>query len=150
MKKGSKSTKAEESLQHNKSTSYVSYDSLRKVISADTESSIAMEDQASLLAEEGIEIMHLKHEEDEDGESTALYDVEKEGEEDTEEEESSLQKGEDVIRSDDPVRMYLRDMGDVELLSREGEVLVSKKNRRRAQSNVALFIPNPSSNTHIY
>ena len=54
---------------------------------------------------------------------------------------SDTEKGSDLDKSDDPIRMYLREMGGVELLSREGEIAIAK--RIEAGKNVmisALFI----------
>ena len=43
-------------------------------------------------------------------------------------ENSSKEEGKTIEKSDDPIRMYLREMGGVELLSREGEIAIAKKN----------------------
>ncbi|SVD22542.1 uncharacterized protein METZ01_LOCUS375396, partial [marine metagenome] len=40
---------------------------------------------------------------------------------------SLIEKSKDVDKSDDPIRMYLREMGGVELLSREGEIAIAKR-----------------------
>ena len=40
---------------------------------------------------------------------------------------TSCEKGKEVDKSDDPIRMYLREMGGVELLSREGEIAIAKR-----------------------
>ena len=42
-------------------------------------------------------------------------------------ENSSKEEGKSIEKSDDPIRMYLREMGGVELLSREGEIAIAKE-----------------------
>ncbi len=118
-------------LKQGKSSGYVTYDSLNKVLSEDSSLS-SLEDTVSLFAEEGIDITHSnkKREDDDEELSSGSYGIEGDEDEENEHDEDADETAamrEDAIRSDDPVRMYLRDMGDVELLSREGEVEVAKK-----------------------
>jgi len=104
-------------LQKAKERGYVSYDELNQVLPPDQVSSEQIEDTMATLSEMGISV--IENEEQEEPAS--------------EEEESSSAKptgnldDEDIGRTDDPVRMYLREMGSVELLSREGEIAIAKR-----------------------
>ena len=103
---------------------YITYDQLNQVLPPDQVSSDQIEDVMSMLSEMGIQIT----EDDEEGEddeskgSTELVRAKEKG-------EIALSTGtaEKLDRTDDPVRMYLREMGSVELLSREGEIAIAKR-----------------------
>ena len=102
-----------------KQRGYVTYDELNKVLPSDKVSSEQIEDTMSMLNEMGINVIESE-EQDEQSEVPALAQtkqvVVKTGDED-----------EPYDRTDDPVRMYLREMGSVELLSREGEIAIAKR-----------------------
>ena len=94
----------------------LTYDELNQVLPQDQVSSEQIEDVMAMLSEMGVTLI-----ESEDAES-----------DDSGEEGSSGKAGgnvddEDIGRTDDPVRMYLREMGSVELLSREGEIAIAKR-----------------------
>jgi len=101
---------------------FITYDQLNEVLPPDQVSSEQIEDVMSMLSEMGINIIEGEEGEDEQGRSTALAEVGKRG-------EITLGSGKDekLDRTDDPVRMYLREMGSVELLSREGEIAIAKR-----------------------
>ncbi len=104
-----------------KTRGYVTHDELNKVLPSDEVNSEQIEDVMSMLSEMGINVV----------------DSEEEGEEATENKgELTKATGREVAktsgssrydRTDDPVRMYLREMGTVELLSREGEIAIAKR-----------------------
>ena len=100
-----------------KEVGYVTYDQLNAALPPDQVSSEQIEDTMSMLSEAGINVV-----ENEEAEDTA---------EETKEAEAESSSGNvdenDIGRSDDPVRMYLREMGSVELLSREGEIAIAKR-----------------------
>jgi len=102
-----------------KQRGYVTYDELNKVLPSDKVSSEQIEDTMSMLNEMGINVTEAE-EQEEQSEVPALVEAKqvavKTGEE-----------GEQYDRTDDPVRMYLREMGSVELLSREGEIAIAKR-----------------------
>ncbi|MCA1939527.1 MAG: RNA polymerase sigma factor RpoD [Caenispirillum bisanense] len=107
-----------------KERGYVTYDELNNALPPDDVSSEQIEDTMSMLSEMGINII--------EGEEDAETDEGPGGVDDEEESEgSSGRRGnvseEDIGRTDDPVRMYLREMGSVELLSREGEIAIAKR-----------------------
>jgi RNA polymerase primary sigma factor len=101
-----------------KERGYVTYDELNAVLPPDQMSSEQIEDIMSLLSEMGITV--IENEEQEDSSSD---DDGKEGEKTA----TGNLNDDDIGRTDDPVRMYLREMGSVELLSREGEIAIAKR-----------------------
>lgn len=100
---------------------YITYDQLNKVLPPDQVSSEQIEDVMSMLSEMGINII-----EDEEEEEAAAGGelVKAESNRDVTLASSETEK---LDRTDDPVRMYLREMGSVELLSREGEIAIAKR-----------------------
>ncbi|MBV9775750.1 MAG: RNA polymerase sigma factor RpoD, partial [Acetobacteraceae bacterium] len=102
-----------------KERGYITFDELNAILPPEQNSSEQIEDVMANLNEMGIQV--VENEEGEDGEASAQK-AEK-AETDAEGEEPSGNVDEESLgRTDDPVRMYLREMGSVELLSREGEI----------------------------
>ena len=93
-----------------KSQGFVTYEQLNKVTSAESLSSEQIEDVMSMLSEMGINVIENEEEE----QSTEITSKTK-------------KTSERADRTDDPVRMYLREMGSVDLLSREGEIAIAKR-----------------------
>ncbi|MBC9206041.1 RNA polymerase sigma factor RpoD [Roseomonas aerophila] len=111
-----------------KERGYVTYDELNAALPSEQVSSELIEDTMAMLSELGINV--VESEEAEEGEGTAKPAAKAEGAEEEEEEEegSTGNVNEETLgRTDDPVRMYLREMGSVELLSREGEIAIAKR-----------------------
>ncbi|MFK7765356.1 MAG: RNA polymerase sigma factor RpoD, partial [Roseobacter sp.] len=102
---------------------YITYDQLNTVLPPDQVSSEQIEDVMSMLSEMGINIIEDEDAEEEDAKgSTELATTEG-----TREVALGSGGAEKLDRTDDPVRMYLREMGSVELLSREGEIAIAKR-----------------------
>ncbi|MFV0490903.1 MAG: RNA polymerase sigma factor RpoD [Pseudorhodobacter sp.] len=101
---------------------YITYDQLNQVLPPDQVSSDQIEDVMSMLSEMGIQV--TEEEETEEEESPKGDLVETGG---SREVAISGPTTETLDRTDDPVRMYLREMGSVELLSREGEIAIAKR-----------------------
>ena len=99
---------------------YITYDELNKALPPEQVSSEQIEDVMSMLSEMGINIIE---DEDSDEPENAVVVVE-EGAREVALAGASTEK---LDRTDDPVRMYLREMGSVELLSREGEIAIAKR-----------------------
>ncbi|HEY9019526.1 MAG: RNA polymerase sigma factor RpoD [Paracoccaceae bacterium] len=101
---------------------YITYDQLNQVLPPDQVSSEQIEDVMSMLSEMGINIIEDDEVDDEEAKSTAVVDI-------SSNRDLALASGtsEKLDRTDDPVRMYLREMGSVELLSREGEIAIAKR-----------------------
>jgi RNA polymerase primary sigma factor len=103
---------------------YITYDQLNTVLPPDQVSSEQIEDVMSMLSEMGINVIE-DEEAEEDGDaqgSTAVVETSS-----SREVAVSTSETEKLDRTDDPVRMYLREMGSVELLSREGEIAIAKR-----------------------
>ena len=102
-----------------KARGYVTMDELNKVLPSEEVTSESIEDTLAMLSEMGVNVVEAEEDapEQEGGdvavrEETAVVETTKESAYD---------------RTDDPVRMYLREMGSVELLSREGEIAIAKR-----------------------
>ena len=96
---------------------YVTYDELNQVLPPDQTSSEQIEDVMATFSEMGVNVIENEETDDEPAEA------DRDGEGRT----SGNLDDDDVGRTDDPVRMYLREMGSVELLSREGEIAIAKR-----------------------
>jgi RNA polymerase primary sigma factor len=101
-----------------KTRGYVTMDELNKVLPSDEVTSEAIEDTLAMLSEMGVNVVEAE-EEPAEGSEVAVR------EETVVAETADKQSAFD--RTDDPVRMYLREMGSVELLSREGEIAIAKR-----------------------
>ena len=105
-----------------KERGYITYDQLNSVMPPDQVSSEQIEDVMAMLSEMGINI--IDDEEVEEGEAPVGELVETS----TSREVAVVGATTETLdRTDDPVRMYLREMGSVELLSREGEIAIAKR-----------------------
>ena len=108
---------------------YITYDQLNEALPQDQMSSDQLEDVMSALNEMGVNIVE-NEEQGEDGEAEERADDDDAETNDAEADGSAPvveKKKETIDRTDDPVRMYLREMGAVELLSREGEIAIAKR-----------------------
>jgi RNA polymerase primary sigma factor len=104
---------------------YITFEELNAVLPQEQMSSEQIEDIMSMLSEMGIQV--VENEDNEDGETVAKPEkAEGEAEEGQTEAGGNVDE-ESLGRTDDPVRMYLREMGSVELLSREGEIAIAKR-----------------------
>ena len=106
-----------------KERGYITFDELNTVLPPDQNSSEQIEDVMASLSEMGIQV--VESEESEDGEAPVAK-VEKAEEAEEEEQTGNVDEA-SLGRTDDPGRMYLREMGSVELLSREGEIAIAKR-----------------------
>ena len=106
-----------------KERGYVTYDEVNAAMPQEQVTSEFIEDTLSSLSEAGINVVEA--EESEEGEAKPAKS--EDGEEKEEEETAGNVDEESLGRTDDPVRMYLREMGSVELLSREGEIAIAKR-----------------------
>jgi len=107
-----------------KERGYISYDELNAALPTDEMSSEKIEDVMTMLSEMGVNVIDG----DEPDESETPPAAADEGGATKDKEEFKLSdKKEANDRTDDPVRMYLREMGSVELLSREGEIAIAKR-----------------------
>ncbi|MGI3166098.1 RNA polymerase sigma factor RpoD [Pseudooceanicola sp. 200-1SW] len=101
---------------------FITYDQLNQVLPPDQVSSEQIEDVMSMLSEMGINIIEDEEAEEEEQKTTAVTTTNQ-----NREVALGTTGQEKLDRTDDPVRMYLREMGSVELLSREGEIAIAKR-----------------------
>jgi RNA polymerase primary sigma factor len=114
-------TKVKKFLKDAKAKGYVTVEQLNKVLPEDELSSDRIEDTMAMLSEQGITVVDNEEEGEAAAKSTAVATTGTTG--------AVTKKGNarGSDRTDDPVRMYLREMGAVELLSREGEIAIAKR-----------------------
>jgi RNA polymerase primary sigma factor len=129
-----------------KKRGYVTYEQLNAVMPSEEVTSEKIEDVLAMMNEMGINVVETE-------------EADNEEEEEAEEEES---EGGDIVevapktpaksetrepaeRTDDPVRMYLREMGSVELLSREGEIAIAKRIEAGREAMIAGLCESPLS-----
>jgi len=127
-----------------KKRGYVTHDELNAVLPSEEFSSEQIEDVLGQLSEMGINVVDNDSEADDEKETTSAAkssDGDSDDDDDDGEEEgetravagasksaiTGLNTPTSADRTDDPVRMYLREMGSVELLSREGEIAIAKR-----------------------
>ncbi|MCW5693848.1 MAG: RNA polymerase sigma factor RpoD [Pseudolabrys sp.] len=118
-----------------KKRGYVTYEQLNAVMPSEEVNSEQIEDTLAMLSEMGINVVETEDADgDEDGEK-ATDEADDDDDDDSGREMvevkgkalATVEKKEPSERTDDPVRMYLREMGSVELLSREGEIAIAKR-----------------------
>ncbi|MCC0011909.1 MAG: RNA polymerase sigma factor RpoD [Rhodobiaceae bacterium] len=128
-----------------KKRGYVTYEELNEVLPSDQVSSEQIEDILALLNEMGINV--IENEEAEEAESDGDNEGESEGgalaEVKTGGALEKKKSSEPADRTDDPVRMYLREMGSVELLSREGEIAIAKRIEAGREAMIAGLCESP-------
>ncbi|WP_260599239.1 RNA polymerase sigma factor RpoD [Sphingomonas endolithica] len=111
-----------------KKRGYITYDQLNEALPQGETSPDAIEDFSASLSEMGINIVENDEAGEEGDEKPAEEDdVESVDVSDDGPQQLDVKKKEVIDRTDDPVRMYLREMGAVELLSREGEIAIAKR-----------------------
>lgn len=120
-------------LAQGKTRGYITYEELNEVLPEDKLNSEQIEDIMSMISEMGINVI-----EDEEAES----DEKPKRAPATEDEEEEAEVSE-VGRTDDPVRLYLREMGSVELLSREGEIEIAKRIESGHEMMIGAICENP-------
>jgi len=129
-----------------KEVGFVTYDALNAVLPPEEFTSEQIEDIMSMLSEMGITVVENDGTDDNDDDATAAND-------DNEAEAGEGAAGTAVAkttkasagtdRTDDPVRMYLREMGSVELLSREGEIAIAKRIEAGRETMIAGLCESP-------
>jgi len=124
-----------------KKRGYVTYDQLNAVMPSEEVNSEKIEDVLSMLSDMGINVVESEEAEEADDE-----DDDDEGGDLIETAPRALAKSEKATpseRTDDPVRMYLREMGSVELLSREGEIAIAKRIEAGREAMIAGLCESP-------
>ena len=116
-----------------KERGYVTYDELNAALPPDQVSSEQIEDTMTNLSEQGITVI-----ESEESEEPTVSDADE-----ADGEIRGNLDDDDIGRTDDPVRMYLREMGSVELLSREGEIAIAKRIEAGREMMIGGICENP-------
>jgi RNA polymerase primary sigma factor len=130
-----------------KKRGYVTYDELNEVLPPEEFSSEQIEDVLGQLSEMGINVVEA--EEAEEGEKPEAEEEEADGGDLVEASQTravavrETTAKEPTDRTDDPVRMYLREMGSVELLSREGEIAIAKRIEAGREAMIAGLCESP-------
>ncbi|KRE02099.1 RNA polymerase subunit sigma [Bosea sp. Root381] len=138
-----------------KKRGYVTYDELNEVLPSEEFTSEQIEDVLGQLSEQGINVVDNEDPEA-SGEERAAARTGANGGDEEEAEGGDLVEAsrsalpvetkrnlEPTERTDDPVRMYLREMGSVELLSREGEIAIAKRIEAGREAMIAGLCESP-------
>ncbi|MBB4430401.1 RNA polymerase sigma factor RpoD [Rhizobium esperanzae] len=134
-----------------KKRGYVTMDELNAVLPSEEVTSEQIEDTMSMLSDMGINVIE-DEEAEEAGASGSSDDDDSGGDEESEGGElapssgtalATAKKKEPTDRTDDPVRMYLREMGSVERLSREGEIAIAKRIEAGRETMIAGLCESP-------
>src|SRR3984885_6499099 len=126
-----------------KKRGFVTFDQLNEVLPSDTTSPEQIEDIMSMLSDMGINVTEAEDDAEEDKQEEAEDDTDNELVEVTQKAVTEVKKSEPGERTDDPVRMYLREMGTVELLSREGEIASAKRIEAGREAMIAGLCESP-------
>jgi RNA polymerase primary sigma factor len=131
-----------------KKRGYVTYEQLNSVMPSEEVTSEQIEDVLAMMSEMGINVVETEEAEAE-GEEEAREEPEEDEAESGELVEvaqkapAKSEAKEPTERTDDPVRMYLREMGSVELLSREGEIAIAKRIEAGREAMIAGLCESP-------
>ncbi len=128
-----------------KKRGFVTFDQLNEVLPSDQTSPEQIEDIMAMLSDMGINVSENDDAENEDEEAKEEAEEEPDNElvEVTSKAVTETRKSEPGERTDDPVRMYLREMGTVELLSREGEIAIAKRIEAGREAMIAGLCESP-------
>jgi len=127
-----------------KQRGFVTLEELNRVLPSDQVSPEQIEDTMAFLSEQGINVID---DEPEEGDVDDSDDEDEEGKEVVAKKSSAAtttgKSSETLDRTDDPVRMYLREMGTVELLSREGEIAIAKRIEAGRETMIGALCESP-------
>ncbi len=123
--KGSLATIVKRLIATGKKRGFITYDEMNAALPAEEFSSEQIEDAMTTISDVGVQIVESEDDFDEEGAAPAAATS-------SDDSGDGYESGgnisdDDTGRTDDPVRMYLREMGAVELLSREGEIAIAKR-----------------------
>ena len=137
-----------------KKRGYVTHDQINSVLPSEEVNSEQIEDVLAMFSEMGVNVVETEEASEEGEESREGENAREEADDEAESEGGDLvavqqkipakaEAKEPTERTDDPVRMYLREMGSVELLSREGEVAIAKRIEAGREAMIAGLCENP-------
>src|SRR3974390_2458966 len=131
-----------------KKRGYVTHDQINSVLPSEEANSEQIEDALAMFSEMGVNVVETE-EQSKDEDAQQREEAEEDGPESTELVEvaravpAKTEAKEPTERTDDPVRMYLREMGSVELLSREGEIAIAKRIEAGREAMIAGLCESP-------
>src|ERR1700738_5117126 len=131
-----------------KKRGYVTHDQINSVLPSEEVNSEQIEDVLAMFSEMGVNVVETEEaSDDEEAREEADEEPEPEGGELVEVQPravvAKVETKEPTDRTDDPVRMYLREMGSVELLSREGEIAIAKRIEAGREAMIAGLCESP-------
>jgi RNA polymerase primary sigma factor len=131
-----------------KKRGYVTHEQINSVLSSEEVNSEQIEDVLAMFSEMGVNVVETEETSEEGEESREEPDEEGESEggelvEVQQKVPAKSETKEPTERTDDPVRMYLREMGSVELLSREGEIAIAKRIEAGREAMIAGLCESP-------
>jgi len=130
-----------------KKRGYVTHDQINALLSSEEVKSEQIEDILAMFSEMGVNVVETEESVPEDEGAREEPDDEEESEGELVEVKPKLpaktEAKEPSERTDDPVRMYLREMGTVELLSREGEIAIAKRIEAGREAMIAGLCESP-------
>jgi RNA polymerase primary sigma factor len=128
-----------------KKRGFVTYSELNAVLPSEEVNSEQIEDILAMLNEMGINVVESEEHDDGDAEEGAEEEEAEGGDlvEVSQPKVPATRSSEPADRTDDPVRMYLREMGSVELLSREGEIAIAKRIEAGREAMIAGLCESP-------
>ena len=129
-----------------KKRGFVTYAELNAVLPSEEVNSEQIEDILSMLNEMGINVVENEEQEEASSEESSEEEEESQGGDLIEAVQTkavATRSSEPADRTDDPVRMYLREMGSVELLSREGEIAIAKRIEAGREAMIAGLCESP-------
>ena len=121
-------------IESGKERGYVTYEDINQALPPDNVSSEQIEDTMTQLSELGINVV-------ENDDSDDVEQTDSGGQANSA--KASNDEGQELGRTDDPVRMYLREMGSVELLSREGEIAIAKRIEAGREKMISAICESP-------
>src|SRR5438046_3596160 len=126
-----------------KKRGFVTFDQLNEVLPSDTTSPEQIREIMSMRSDMGINVAEAEEADADEEKEEADDDTDNELVEVTQKAVTEVKKSEPGERTDDPVRMYLREMGTVELLSREGEIAIAKRIEAGREAMIAGLCESP-------
>src|SRR6201982_2862044 len=128
-----------------KKRGFVTFDQLNEVLPSDSTSPEQIEDIMSMLSDMGINVTEADDEGEDDSDKGGddADDTDNELVEVTQKAVTEVKKSEPGERTDDPVRMYLREMGTAELLSREGDIAIAIRSGAGREAMIAGLCESP-------
>src|SRR5262245_58882587 len=131
-----------------KKRGYVTHDQINSVLPSEEVNSEQIEDVLAMFSEMGVNVVETEESSEEGEEAREESDEEAESEsgelvEVQQKVPAKAETKEPTERTDDPVRMYLREMGSVELLSREGEIAIAKRIEAGREAMIAGLCESP-------